>query len=1106
MKNFYSLLTLFLFFLNLGFAQTIIYDEDFTGQLNKGATYNTTTNLTEVDLSGVNWTIDISSVTFNTGDRFKVVNGNRFLEARDLDGQAIWYSPSINISSFTDIQFSLDATESSPANDNLEDADTFITEFRIDGGAWTQAGNNGFIQNDYANTVVSHNTLLNGNTLELRVLITNNGDGERMRIDNVLVQGIAPITPTLTINPNTNTIPALNVIENNVSLTEETFSVQGSSLTNDIIITAPAEFVISENANGPYLNTITLTQTGGTVNLTTIYTKLAFGLTANTYSNTIIVSSTGATNELVSGSGTVIAHTPAANCGELLRSEEHEAAAGTANEQYIVLYYPTNTAIDLSNYQIARFLNGRVNYNPTIRTIPAAQGFIAPYSTFLIARNNSELCNTGIADYCTGSGALNFDGNDVIALQNSNGVNIDVVGVLNVNNQFAQNVNLVRNSNVQIPTPIYNNADWSSNPSNSISLLGSHISDCECSTTVTWDGTSWAPFAPDSSTAVSLTGDYNANMLTPGFTACSLSINAGVTLTVENDYTVEVKNNVTNSGTIIVQTNGSFVQNNDSGVFQNTGGTSSVSKLSAFASDWLEYTYWSSPVSGETIGNALSPSNPNRRFRFRSENFEDNYAETNNANPVINMQDDEDDNGNVWLLMSAADAMTPGVGYASTLSTTAFSTPPGGGTAPPVRVNHEFIGAFNNGIIPVTIYRNDAINTISSVSGDKNWNLIGNPYASAVSIPDFFAENMYSSTNTSGTIDGLIYYWSHENPPLNTNNGNSQNNFSQSDYVMVNELGGTTAGDHNGDGTIDANDIPDEFIPSGQGFFVTYNDMAPGAPSSITSLDTGAVIMENQVTFRNSMRVSGNNDLFYRNANQPIETNKLWLNLTTDTGVFSQLLVGYKQGATNGLDGARFDAIRNRSFGDQTFFYSIIENNNLNYAIQGKAPESLTIDEVIPLGIYTSITNPATFTISISQFEGDFLSNNTIYLKDNYASSIHDLNASDYSFTTTNGEFRDRFEIVFNASSLAVEAFSPNETNLTIIELQDENVQFSLNGNNNLRIEAVRIIDILGRELYNFRGSEKTEIYNLSKLSTSTYIAQVTLSNGKVIAKKAIKK
>ncbi|AEH00700.1 GEVED domain-containing protein [Lacinutrix sp. 5H-3-7-4] len=615
----------------------------------------------------------------------------------------------------------------------------------------------------------------------------------------------------------------------------------------------------------------------------------------------------------------------------------------------------------------------------------------------------------------------------------------------------------------------------------------------------TWNGT-WSNGVPNIATQAIINADYDT-ATNGSFSACSLIINnsgSGFTVTISNNTYIEVENNVVNNGEIIVQHSGSFVQNNDLSTFTNTAtGLSRVTKLSAFANDWLEYTYWSSPVVNETIGNALSPADPNRRFRFRAENFEDNYAETNNTNPVINMQDDEDDNGNDWVLVSGTDVMNPGTGYAATLSTTSYNPPMAGA---PLRVAHTFSGEFNNGIIPVTIYKND------NIVNDKNWNLVGNPYASAISIPDFFAENVYSTTNTTGTIDGVIYYWSHQNPPLSTNNGNSQNNFSQSDYVMINEMGGTIAGDHNGDGTIDANDTPDEFIPSGQGFYITYNHDAPGTASSISSLDTGASIVENTIVFNNAMRVTGNNSLFYKNASQPIETNKLWLNLTTDTGVFSQLLVGYKQGATNGLDPASFDAIRNRSTGNQTFFYSIIENSNLNYAIQGKAPESLTIDEVIPLGIYTSITNSATFTISISHFEGDFLNNNTIYLKDNYEGVIHDLSASNYNFTTTNGEFRDRFEVVFNANSLAVEAFSTNETNLTIVELQDDNVQFSLSGNSNLKIEAVRIIDVLGRELYNFRGSENTEVYNLSKLSTSTYIAQITLSNGKIIAKKAIKK
>ena len=71
-----------------------IYYEPFTAQEGKGAIGNTT------DLSGCNWSIDINAANLsNTGDWFKVsnVNGSERMEARDVDGICIWYSPLINI-------------------------------------------------------------------------------------------------------------------------------------------------------------------------------------------------------------------------------------------------------------------------------------------------------------------------------------------------------------------------------------------------------------------------------------------------------------------------------------------------------------------------------------------------------------------------------------------------------------------------------------------------------------------------------------------------------------------------------------------------------------------------------------------------------------------------------------------------------------------------------------------------------------------------------------------------------------------------------------------------------------------------------------------------
>jgi len=51
----------------------------------------------------------------------------------------------------------------------------------------------------------------------------------------------------------------------------------------------------------------------------------------------------------------------------------------------------------------------------------------------------------------------------------------------------------------------------------------------------------------------------------------------------------------------------------------------------------------------------------------------------------------------------------------------------------------------------------------------------------------------------------------------------------------------------------------------------------------------------------------------------------------------------------------------------------------------------------------------------------------------------------------------------------------------------------------------VEVLDILGRQIYNLQGSNSNEVYDLSILSNTAYIAKVTLSNGQVITKKAVK-
>ena len=82
--------------------------------------------------------------------------------------------------------------------------------------------------------------------------------------------------------------------------------------------------------------------------------------------------------------------------------------------------------------------------------------------------------------------------------------------------------------------------------------------------------------------------------------------------------------------------------------------------------------------------------------------------------------------------------------------------------------------------------------------------------------------------------------------------------------------------------------------------------------------------------------------------------------------------------------------------------------------------------------------------------------------------------------------------------------FGLNNNALKIIELDNDFVNFKLS--DNLKIKTVTIFDLLGRQLYNLKGTNSSETYKLSNLKNTVFIAKVELLNGAIITKKAIKK
>ncbi|WP_417290509.1 T9SS type A sorting domain-containing protein [Corallibacter sp.] len=567
-----------------------------------------------------------------------------------------------------------------------------------------------------------------------------------------------------------------------------------------------------------------------------------------------------------------------------------------------------------------------------------------------------------------------------------------------------------------------------------------------------WNGSTWSDGLPDLNSIITIAEDYDT-ALNGSINAWELNVNSGKTCTVSDNTFISVQKNINISGNLTVTSKGAVVQIDNSATFAvGEGGTSVVIKETSQLTNWYDYTYWSSPVNGITAAEAFPTTQQSRRYWYDAANFLDVLEESENGNSYVAGHDDIDDDGNDWAVLNDSDVLTPGAGYAITSKSSGFTA---GDT-----YNCQFEGPFNTGIINTPIHYNGD-------NGDNDWNFIGNPYPSAIDADAFFAEN-------ASVIGGAIYLWSHASPPASDNNGNQVLNFNTDDYAIINAGSGEIAGGKPV--------IPNRTIPSGQGFFVQ-------------GLSSGNVV------FNNNMRIADNtsNSQFFRNQND----NKLWVNLTSDNGVFNQALIAYVTGATSADDGPSYDTTRNLSSDVAAIIYTTIENDtDRKYAIQGKSPSSINQNESISIGFYSAIEEATLYTLSIAQFQGEFFNDNAIYLRDNLLNVTHDIKNTDYTFTSATGEFNNRFEIVFNNNTLSTSHVSALENSLSIIQQNDQEITFKTN--NSHALSAVQIYSINGSLVYNLKANNTTETYKLPNLQYGTYVAKVTLNNGAVISKKIL--
>ena len=212
---------------------------------------------------------------------------------------------------------------------------------------------------------------------------------------------------------------------------------------------------------------------------------------------------------------------------------------------------------------------------------------------------------------------------------------------------------------------------------------------------------------PSSASDVIIAAAGNQPILTSNVSIHTLTLNAGTTMTVPTGLNLTVSNYIHNSGTLTVENNANLIQVDD---VTNTGNIM-VQRNSAPIVR-LDYTLWSSPVTGQNLF-AFSPATLTNRF----------YTYNTNSNSYTTAG------------LDSNSTFIKGQGFS-------IRAPNNQTTVAPAVWQGTFTGIPNNGTIPLVLD--------GTLPG---YNLVGNPYPSTIDADAFI--------NANSSITGTLYFYAH---------------------------------------------------------------------------------------------------------------------------------------------------------------------------------------------------------------------------------------------------------------------------------------------------------------------------------------------------------
>ncbi len=504
----------------------------------------------------------------------------------------------------------------------------------------------------------------------------------------------------------------------------------------------------------------------------------------------------------------------------------------------------------------------------------------------------------------------------------------------------------------------------------------------------------------------------------------------------ENPYVVTAHKGiqVAEGGQAIFKNNANLMQDEDA---VNTG---SVQVERTTKMKKMDYVYWSSPVQGQKLLNTINPNSESSTGGFSPGTPNTRIFRYNEPNDYFYATTDTD--------------FVAGKGYA-------IRGKSGYGTTPTADI-FNFTGTPHNGDeITVEVQRspNNAF--------QHGYNLIGNPYLSALDFQKFFDGN-------SSSIKGTAWFWSNA---FETLYQTGSVNYLVNNYAVLTLAGGspptTTPGNY-------AIYTPTEKIKAGQGFIVQVRD----------ELATTSVV-EKDLIFKNTMRITGGGVFFNNPARQQEEKNRYWLRFVSPDGIANTILLAHMAGATDGYD-QDYDAELFTVADDS--FYSVTDSRKMQVQAKGEFVQDSKID------IGTKQSKDGNYTIELVQPEGIFGSGQGVYLHDKLNGTYTNLFEHDYTFAASKGFTDNRFEIVYKPGNVLGTGNHATKDDLLIYRDGDLFVIKS----SSATIDEIEIFDASGRLLVNLHPQSTVAKINGSVLRNGVYFLKID-RKGSVTNKKIIK-